>query len=192
MKRMFLMLIICVLCLGGCSTSDNAQATVAMWNEATERTMNRYTEVKDISTKNAEKLEALYLYGIYDETLESLFAPDKGEVINDEGMVTPNFLHSIQQGAVTDTYGLYLRSYLGNNEMTVDEFYPLIKEGSTDERVTDFLYFQAECTLHKFFTGLNTPTVTELYQYTGVEGVTLTITVVWQDNQIIYVDRATR
>ena len=190
MKKMLaIILAVCVLCMGGCSVSDNAQATVAMWNEATDRTLNRYNEVKALSTENADKLELLYLYNVYDKSLETIFAPDKGELINGEGTVERSFLHSIQMGTTPDTYGLYLKSYTGNRNMTVEELREQIESGSTNEQGTEFLYANAECTLHKYFSGLNTPTVTELYQYTGTDDVKLTITVVWQDNQIIYVDR---
>lgn len=186
-----LMTFLMLMCTG-CTNSYTMSKEVEMWNTATEATKTRYAEVKELGIANEEAMLNLLVFNKYDESLIELFE-NKEEKVGEEGRPVKNFLNRVRDYEREDGYDAYYFEYARAHNIAVEDLYDALctfSKGDTTKDLSDFLFLNPTIKTHKFFTSLNTPTVTEVFQIQGESGSVVTAIIVWKDNKIIFVTRS--
>ena len=206
-----MILLLCSFILASCGESGyTMQQEVDAWNEATERTLNRYNQVKELSLPAEQKFIELFIFNKYDESLEQFFEDisENDQEISSEDSEGYNktFLQLKKEGVTTDAYDVYFNSYASSHDilpvnlyqelMTYDEKYGNLSiedkmdlELDMTDNLYDFLYYSPHIKEHKFFTALHSATVTEIYVIEGSSNATVSVVVLWSNNKIIGVSR---
>lgn len=208
MKRCCVFLLIILLSFTGCTVSSyTMEQEVQLWNEASERTKARYNSVKELSSKHWESLEKAYLRNEYSEDLVDLYTPTE-ELNTSEGYPNYNFFELLLKDPTTkDSYDSYLYLFADTKKIIRTDLFTHIDnyfeqygylsaeemqklDLAPEENFNDFLFYKPNIIMHKFFTGLNSPSVTEIIKYEGYGGAYITVKVTWLDNKIIDVERS--
>ena len=205
------LVIIEMLLLTSCGAGGyTMQQEVDAWNEATERTLSRYNQVKELSLPMEQKFIDLFVFNKYDESLEQFFediSASEQEVSSEEAEgYNKTFLQLKKEGVTTDAYDVYFNSYASSHDilpvnlyqelMSYDEKYGMLSiedkmdlELDMQDNLYDFLYYSPQIKEHKFFTALHSATVTEVYVIEGSSNATVSVVVLWSNNKIIGVSR---
>lgn len=177
----------------GCTNSYTMSQEVQMWNTVTEATINRYNSAKEKGIANEEAMLKLLVFNQYDESLYPLFDTSKDEDYADEGRPDKSFIGRVRDYEREDAYDAYYFEYARAHQIPVEDLYSALQAyeaGDTSKDLSDFLFTQPKIVLHKFFTSMNTPTVTEVYKIQGASGSMLSVIILWKDDKILYVIRS--
>ena len=212
MKKYVITIILVLLCLtlgviyfkGNQEITSRVDRQVQAINNQVADFEEHYLKCKAVGDQYQEDILNACLFHKISDNFRSIYTP-----MVDEHYGTLDFCETVENNEVWDEYSAYLNRYAESKNIQVseiwskvDEFYAIYKDYNVEdlqfeisimdfsENFYDFKYAKPKVVAVDYFGDIGNDRVCEIIQLDCSEGYgKLTISVIWQDGKIIYVNR---